>query len=112
MNWSARETVHLSGPDAGLQGFPEAAYSGMAEQLARKGHRVVVVEQVWRCTLLLKWHALHDTGSSCRTECQPACAACGIWQDNGMGLFQQHNLTVLSLHILAYAGSVCCANAC
>lgn len=29
-----------------LQGFPEAAYYGMAEQLARKGHRVVVVEQV------------------------------------------------------------------
>eukprot|EP00892_Ulva_mutabilis_P010533 jgi/Ulvmu1/7852/UM004_0083.1 len=26
-------------------GFPEAAYYGMAEQLARKGHRVVVIEQ-------------------------------------------------------------------
>jgi hypothetical protein len=29
-------------------GFPEAAYHGMAEQLARAGHRVVVVEQVGR----------------------------------------------------------------
>jgi hypothetical protein len=29
-------------------GFPEAAYAGMAEQLARAGHRVVVVEQVGR----------------------------------------------------------------
>ncbi len=27
-------------------GFPEAAYHGFAEQLARAGHRVVVVEQV------------------------------------------------------------------
>jgi DNA mismatch repair protein MSH6 len=27
-------------------GFPEAAYYTMAEQLARAGHRVVVVEQV------------------------------------------------------------------
>lgn len=29
-------------------GFPEAAYHAMAEQLARAGYRVVVVEQVSR----------------------------------------------------------------
>jgi DNA mismatch repair protein MSH6 len=27
-------------------GFPEAAYYTMAEQLARAGHRVVIIEQV------------------------------------------------------------------
>ena len=31
-------------------GFPEAAYFSMAEQLARAGHRVVVVEQA--CSFL------------------------------------------------------------
>jgi hypothetical protein len=41
-------------------GFPEAAYHSMAEQLARAGYRVVVVEQVGgvRCTL---WAAGQDT---------------------------------------------------
>jgi DNA mismatch repair ATPase MutS len=32
--------------DQAHAGFPEAAYAGMAERLARAGHRVVVVEQV------------------------------------------------------------------
>jgi hypothetical protein len=32
--------------DQAHAGFPEAAYSSMAEQLARAGYRVVVVEQV------------------------------------------------------------------
>lgn len=32
--------------DQAHAGFPEAAYNGMAERLARAGYRVVVVEQV------------------------------------------------------------------
>lgn len=32
-------------------GFPEAGYHTMAEQLARAGYRVVVVEQVSKCTI-------------------------------------------------------------
>ena len=39
-------------------GFPEAAYSAMAEKLARAGYRVVVVEQV-RCAVLCVLRVLH-----------------------------------------------------
>jgi hypothetical protein len=37
-------------------GFPEAAYHSMAEQLARAGYRVVVVEQVWLASYALLLH--------------------------------------------------------
>ena len=36
-------------------GFPEAAYYTMAAQLARCGHRVVVVEQVRRQSQICVW---------------------------------------------------------
>lgn len=40
-------------------GFPEAAYHGMAEQLARAGYRVVVVEQVSTVLLAHDLQAAH-----------------------------------------------------
>lgn len=42
-------------------GFPEAAYFAMAQQLARAGHRVVVVEQV-RCVV----NSAEYSGACCR----------------------------------------------
>ena len=52
-------------------GFPEAAYFSMAEQLARAGHRVVVVEQVksipsslcFECMFLLRCSACSAIGA-------------------------------------------------
>jgi DNA mismatch repair protein MSH6 len=43
-------------------GFPEAAYHGMAEQLARSGYRVVVVEQVRVCEGVCGWEGQWEVG--------------------------------------------------
>jgi DNA mismatch repair ATPase MutS len=51
-------------------GFPEAGYHGMAEQLARAGYRVVVVEQV---SLVLLAHDVHDGGSDVYVWVQRVC---------------------------------------
>jgi DNA mismatch repair protein MSH6 len=55
-------------------GFPEAAYHGMAEQLARAGYRVVVVEQV--STWLQQPLQLQCNCSCCDACISPALECC------------------------------------